>query len=750
MLRKPASDALTVRKAADPNALTMRRMTAAPVLSSLDEATRSVDFVLLTQDPVIDVPPDLGEPVDEVVLVSGVEFKPQIPMVADHIKDDVRFLHGSLRNLRVSGDQLIARAFFADDPESDAVWRKVKGGHLTDISAGFRPTVQPIDIPPGMSATVAGKTYQAGPDRPMRITPRSVLREGSLVTIGADPRASARSSSDDSTTNRGSTPPKDSTMKFTDWLKAMGIDPATISDTQRAALQAEFDAIGDTQRADVEAQKGAKSRHAARVLTEKPATQERKAEDTQRKALEQADVERAAAEAGRRAVEAERTRVRQIEEVCGGEESLADTQRQAIAEGWTVERTSAEALKKIRASRTAAVGVPAFVGQPEMSREALGLSLTIRAGNDPMRGVKPSQKAERERLAEQADRMREMSLFDVCRAAIRLDGKQVPYGREDTIREAVSGGTLSNIFTQSVSATILRAFDEAGDSTAGMVVEQDVPDFKTNDRIRAGEAGNLKRLGRGGQAEHDTISDGVESYKVARYAKQFQIDEQDIIDDNFGILVQRPVQLGNAARRLRPDLVYAILVQKPTLADSVDLFHATHSNLQTGAGSALSATSLQTVLTALSKQTGVRPEVILNLMGRFLVVPQALQWTARALLRSGELREGLGGSATAPQPTYNVLRDTNLELRTEARLDNGFTNPADGTAVSGSATRWFVFGDPAMCPTIEVGYLRGTNRSPAVRSWIMDRGAWGIGFDVKHDIGAKAIDYRNMQCADGT
>lgn len=520
-------------------------------------------------------------------------------------------------------------------------------------------------------------------------------------------------------------------MDFTAWLKAMGKDPASITDTERAALKTQF----DTERADK-----------AKADTERAAAEKLATEKNTSDA-----VSVAASKAAKLALDTERSRVAAIEDLASGEESLADTCRQAIREGWTTERATGEFLKKIRESRGNPVGAPAIHIAPGADAEALGAMLTMRSGVNLMRGATTDEeRTVRARLAEKANRFRDLALIDVCREAIRLDGKSVPHSRDETIRSAVSGGTLTNIFTQSISAVLLGAFNEAGDSTVGLCSEVDVPDFKTNDRIRTGEIGNLKRLPRGGTARHADISDQVESYKIARFAEQIVIDEQDIIDDNFGTLQQQGIQLGNAAKRLRPDLVYALLMNNAALgADSIALFHTSHSNIATGAGSVLSESSLMTAITAMAKQKGVKTEVILNLMAKNLVVTPDLKFVASKLIKSSEIREGRSGTATTNQPTYNALQDEGLTPRMEQRLSSGFNDPTTGAAITGAATKWFLFGDPAACPTIEVGYLRGTGRAPSLRSFVLERGQWGVGFDVKYDIGAKALDYRNMYYSAG-
>jgi hypothetical protein len=51
---------------------------------------------------------------------------------------------------------------------------------------------------------------------------------------------------------------------------------------------------------------------------------------------------------------------------------------------------------------------------------------------------------------------------------------------------------------------------------------------------------------------------------------------------------------------------------------------------------------------------------------------------------------------------------------------------------------------------VKVAYRRGTNRQPVMRSFTLDRGAWGLGWDINHDIGVAAIDYRGLHKSAGT
>ena len=77
----------------------------------------------------------------------------------------------------------------------------------------------------------------------------------------------------------------------------------------------------------------------------------------------------------------------------------------------------------------------------------------------------------------------------------------------------------------------------------------------------------------------------------------------------------------------------------------------------------------------------------------------------------------------------------------------GCTDPVTGTAYTGGAAYWYLAANQR---TVKVVYRRGTNRSPQLRSFQLDKGQWGIGWDINLDIGAKAIDYRGLHWSAGS
>jgi len=354
-------------------------------------------------------------------------------------------------------------------------------------------------------------------------------------------------------------------------------------------------------------------------------------------------------------------------------------------------------------------------------------------------GTEPDPMERFERARDMSHNFASLSMVDFCREALRLANRPVPHDRDDVIRRALSTATLSAIFSTSVNMQILQAYLGIADSTRGWVTEADVNDFKVNDRGRLTKASGMKKLARGAEAQQIEYGDAIESYKIARYAGQFTIDEQDMIDDSFGGLSEHtPRELGELAAELRPNLVYAILFANANMRDATPLFHADHGNVETSA--ALAAGTLRTAKANMATQSE-NGRSIQNAM-RYLIVPENLEFTARQLVTSAELRNTTAntqdGTANPHQGQFQVVPDP--------RLDNGVTDPDTGTKYAGSETTWYGAA-AANRNGIEIGYRRGTGRAPRMDTFMLTGARWGMGWKCNMDIGGKAIDWRGLHRA---
>lgn len=770
-MRVPNQPINGVRNA--PDATQQRDLSALTIAvraETVDEASRTVQTIAATERVVQVFDFRRMEVIDEVLVVKGMQPAGRVPMLANHFRHDLDAVHGGASNFTPRGEEVLATLTFDDDERSERAWKKVKRGFITDVSVGYR--VDEYDeIQCGESKKIFGKTYTAN-GRVLRVATKWTIREVSLVPVGADPAAKIRNDQGDSPPNQ---PERTSPVnkKLRAYLQSIGLrSDASAQDAQAfltslqgeqarhaAAVQADPDAYEDdgiTKRSDAGQQGGSGTQQppagqppsdgqrsappaepASAGGSPTPTQSNTPSNDTDPNAIAQ------------RAANLERERIAGIRALATDQTPEALITR-AINEVWTADQAATAILQHERSLQAGDGGAqpnaPAMHTNSLQGNDmvrALGAGLCLRGGLDfqrlpvAIRSDGDDRTRAQERLADQGERYSDMSLVDYCRHALQAENRPIPHRREDMIRAAVSTSTLGQIFTDSVNAHMTLGFETAADTSRLWTEEGDVADFKTNTDITLGKTSGMTKLARGGTANHAQIDDEAETYKVARYAEQFAADEQDIIDDMMNVLTELPREMAEEAAQLRPDLVYSILLANPTMGDGTALFHSGHGNTDTDV---LGPDGLKALITAMAKQT--RGNRQLNLHGKHLILPHDLRFTARQLVESQEIRE-----AAAANGTKNVLADEGLKVVPENRLGvAGVTDPSTGTAYTGTATNWFL---AAPRRTIKVVYRAGTNRTPQVRRFVLDRGQWGIGWDINLDIGAFARDFRGLQKSTG-
>lgn len=681
---------------------------------------------------------------------DGAAIPAKIPLLANHSRASLDDILGSAREIRREGTDIVARLYFADgDDDAERAWNKVKQGHLDSVSVGYRAT-EYVDIPAGQSNTVAGKRYTASPERPLRVTTRWIPKEVSAVPIGADPAAKMRDEKTPTTDTRNQESP-DMDPQLRAFLEQHGLR-SDATDDEAVAFMA---ALGGNLRARAEAIERGEDDPG-----EPPAAPpvnnhrgETPAPPADGERTDPPTVEQAAADA----IRDERDRVATIRRLAG-DDCDPDVVERMIADGVSVTDASPRIIEAIRGrreeeSQPISRAPAGHVHNPPTGDEgarALAAGLAIAIGtNDPTGrrfglGVN-DQFTEQD--AERGDRFSRLSAIDLVRECLRAETgrhymdpmaelRPVP-GR----RAAVSGGTLSYVFTTNVYARLIEGYETIGDTTRGWCDEEDVPNFLTQEDISVDAATRLERLPRGGSAKHATMSDSKETYKIFRYAKQFVADEQDVIDDRLGAIMRMPYEMGAEAARVRPDLVYSLILENPSLvADSTEVFHADHSNLDSNA---LTSANLKTGISAVGKQRSSANKV-LNIVPRYLLVPAALEWNALELTHGAALAKLFtDGDGDPSYSTHNLIADRKLVVVVDDRLGaTGVTDPRSGNIRTGSDSTWYL--TAGRTKGVRVAYLRGTGRLPALRSFALTQGQWGQGWDINLDIGAAFLDYREF------
>lgn len=261
------------------------------------------------------------------------------------------------------------------------------------------------------------------------------------------------------------------------------------------------------------------------------------------------------------------------------------------------------------------------------------------------------------------------------------------------------------------------------------------PDFKAQSVVALSGAPDLLQTNEAGEFRYGTMRDGATSYSVVTYGRIVPLSRQAIVNDDLRGFDRLISAFGAAARRLENRTVYSILTANAAIGlDGVALFSGVggnrlQTNVQTGAGSALQLSSLNTGRQQMRVMRGLNSEE-LNVTPSHLIVPAALEHTAYQFTSSAyvpalttSINEFRQGGRTALEPVVEPLLDAT------------------------STTQWYLAASNSQIDTIEYCYLDGAE-GPVIESDVgfeVD----GVSYKCRLDFGAAAIDFRGLQRAAG-
>lgn len=280
--------------------------------------------------------------------------------------------------------------------------------------------------------------------------------------------------------------------------------------------------------------------------------------------------------------------------------------------------------------------------------------------------------------------------------------------------------------------SMLAGWDLAEETFQLWTKRGELSDFKTVNRVGLGEFPSLRKVREGAEYKYVTVGENSQQIALATYGEIFSITRQAIINDDMNLLTDIPRKMGMAAKATIGDLVYSILIDNAPLADGIALFQAaTHKNLQTGAGSALSVESLDKARAMMRTQKtsadsgAARP---LNIRPAYVLTPVGLESKARQLINSSSVPTAQV-NAGVTNPIQNFA-----EVIGEPRLDDA------------SATAWYLAAQQGS-DTIEVAYLNGvdTPYMEQQQGFTVD----GVATKVRIDAGVAPLDFRGLQKANG-
>lgn len=256
-----------------------------------------------------------------------------------------------------------------------------------------------------------------------------------------------------------------------------------------------------------------------------------------------------------------------------------------------------------------------------------------------------------------------------------------------------------------------------------------INDFREQKISRVGGYGQLPTVAEGAPYQPLT-SPGDEDarYSISKRGGTEDLTLEMIANDDLRALANIPNKLGRAAAITLYRFVWDILTANAaTSYDSTALFHADHSNTT---AVALSASGLTTVRGKMRKQAAFGQSTdVLSLVPKLLVVPTELEDMAKKLCTSAVAVPAASEASDLP----------NLHQGLDYEVIDYWTDAND----------WFLFADPSMCPTIEVGFYQGKEQPELFSQIDANVGsvfdADKITWKIRHIYGSAVVDHRGMQ-----
>jgi hypothetical protein len=712
--------------ASKPDALVMRF--AAIRGEAPADAGSGIPIVIATENPVRRYDDQRGYVVSEVLTMAGLSLRAgrsQIPIVDSHDDTTVRNILGSVRNLRIEGDELVGDAYFAHDPTSQDARQKLIDGHITDFSITAMPDESGF-VPPGQSyTTTSGATI----DGPAVIVTRWTPHNASICATGADDRSTVRRSYD-VLTERNDTVDE----ALLGQLAALGLPEGMTDPNQILAW-----VVGKIGKPEGESE--AMESMATEDATAEPAAVENMESETEPASME--EIENAVS----RALKADAARRKEIRALCEAhkiERAYADS---LCDDGATLTVARERILKRmatnpigqttesvrITASEDDKVYAAARDGLLLRSQQSAGIKRSLTGDAKPAVGAEDFRYQSLGRMAETFARrmgapVERMAPKDIALVAMghrpTLDRLRIQ--RADNAFH--STGSFSNLMLDAANKTLLAGYEEAEFTwNIWARTAPAVADFKNINRIRFSESPALEMVPELADYPEGRMSDSKETYKVEKFGSVFTVSWETIINDDLDAISRVPAMQGDAARRTQNTKVYEVLTANPLMGDGVNLFGAHASGTNTsGAAAAPAVGTLNTAFTAMRRQKGLNSNVTLNLAPRFLIVPVEYEATAMELFSS---------------TSYNAANN-NEGVRNIYGPGGGRSMTIVADAVLTSATVWYVAADTARIDTIELAFLQGEESPVLENEWDFAKDCYR--YKVRQTFGTKAIDWRGL------
>lgn len=666
-----------------------------------------------------------------------------VPLLLDH--DNTQPV-GHTEAVKIGANSITGVGYASAETEwRDRVVQSAANGFQWQLSVGVvADRSNLVEVPEGRSENLNGQLLTG----PFVIARHAELREITFTATGADAGGAVAKLA----ASFGTLEQESITVKFSQYLISLGLTVAMLSAEALTALRTAWKAVNAEGEDDIpQPAPAAQETATPETPAQTPATATAAAPAATAPTLSQYEQDAA-------------TQVQRVEQLTSlnaslqppaidGQSALAH----AIRNRWTPEQFELHALRS-RRPQAPAVHTPAPADR-DLMQASLAIAFADRLGVRPDHAVYEARDSRislhaslrrsvndqfRQRAMDQADRFRGHGMVELFAQAARLGGQDLStlghWRSDEWLRAAFSSTAITDMYTQALNARVMASWVEQTSELMQLVTESDVQNFMAAERKALELTGGAPRpLPNQGVAKDISMSASGEQIRAKMYADRFQFSEQDLIDERFDTLRQAGAVMGQRSRRLLYDLIAYVLIANPTMSNTRAFFNTTDGNLRTG--KALTRDNLISGLTAFETQQ--ENGVNIDVRPTHLIVSRANRFTAAELLSPSSLITG----ENATRSSLNVLAGQIGGVLSDARIDNGFTDPTDvadvPATVAGVPTSWWIA--DASQPAIELVYVAGLGRVPRLRNGQLGNGQFGFWFDCSMAAGIAPTRRKSAQ-----
>jgi hypothetical protein len=661
--------------------------------TTLNEKERSIEVVAATETPSMVYDPMRYEIVEEVLLMSGAQISNDmsIPLTVEHYRSAESVI-GSFREMRIEGNELIGKVFFASDADADKYFIRTKEGHLNSFSITYPADNgrESVYVAEGETSVVQGKSYQG----PILITTRWTPKSLGLVIYPADENAKSRSEN-----NQKNKENKIMDARLRAFLERSGLK----KDATEEEAWAFFNKLGERNDPGI-------------ILINAQKKEE----------VKPVDIEAVRAEA----IKDENSRINEITTLCDKAEYPADKRAELLKPEVSVEAARAKLMDYILESKAEKNQIPARsyfesgIDEKDKFRAAAEDAIIMRSG----------KRIEKE--AAGASELRGLTLVEIARHCLRIAGRKPTGDVMEMVGRAMTTSDFPYILANVANKNLMEGWETTPTTWQIWCGTGSVNNFLTHTLVNVSEFDGLDEIPEAQEYKYGKRTETKEEYKVVTYGKMAAISRQAVINDDLQAITSRFMGMGEAAARKVNELPYAVLVANATMGDGVALFDvSTHKNYVTS-GAVPGSATIAAMILAMGTQKDLQGLRALNINPEYIIMPKALEGAAEVFFQSNAF------SDHSTVATDSSFASTRVNPYAGTRFTRVYESYFDANSL---AAGWF--GAARKGKTINVYFLNG-NQTPYMEmqnGWNVD----GTEFKVRIDAGAKAVDWRGLYWNDG-